>query len=97
MYRAPDTTPRCPSCGGASLTPETKFDPSEGFSYVHFGQPTTRSSFLGGEQQTLEVARYPLERARVCLDCGEVRLSFSKRRLAQLRSDLPGLVALAEE
>jgi len=98
MYRAPDTTPRCVACGGQSLTPETKFDPSEGWAYVHFAEHGTRSPlFGGGDRPTLTPVRFAIDRARVCLDCGHVKLSMSSKTVAKLRADLANLQAFPEE
>jgi len=82
MYRAPDQTPRCASCGGTSLTPATKFDPSDGFAYVWFRDRRVTPTVLGGDG-TQHLA---IDRARVCLDCGHVMLGFSDSRLAELRA-----------
>lgn len=82
MYRTTDAPQRCPVCGGSSTTPPTEFDPSEGYSRVHFlrTDTRTRSGFI-------------VDRASVCLDCGHIALSFSPKRLGELRSELPRLAA----
>jgi hypothetical protein len=82
MYRAPDHTPRCSSCSGASLTPLTKFDTSDGFANLYFRDQSVMPSVFGGDgSRTLSI-----DRARVCLDCGQVMLAFSEKRLTELRN-----------
>jgi hypothetical protein len=89
MYRVPDKSPRCLACGNTNLTPETKFDPSEGNAYIHFFDPTAEPGFFDHSDATFAV-----NRARVCLDCGYVMLSLGRERLAQLRAAIGRLRAV---
>jgi hypothetical protein len=80
------------ACGNTNLTPETKFDPSEGNANIHFVDPTLDPrdrGFFDDGQWTFAV-----NRARVCLDCGYVMLSLSRERLAQLRAAIGRLRAV---
>jgi hypothetical protein len=72
-------------CGGTATTPLTSFDPSEGYSYVHFAR-------TDGQTHT----RFALDRVSVCLDCGHAALAFGAKRLAQIRSMLPVLAPVPE-
>jgi len=85
MYRDPGATPpRCPLCGGTSLTPETKLDPSEGYLNVHYEVAGGEPGLLG----SAPVERFAVDRARICLDCGHVVTGMSARTLAMLRARL---------
>lgn len=91
MYRAPEAPPpRCPSCGSASLSPETRLDPSEGYLRVHFHVAGGPPGLLGGPTESFVV-----DRARVCLGCGHVMTGLSARTLAQLRARLGQLAPMA--
>ena len=90
MYRSPDATPRCTACGNSQLTPETKFDTSEGLANVYFRHRDAKPDFFG----SVESATFAVDRARVCLDCGHVMLSFCEAKLAALREAMPQLVPL---
>ena len=90
MYRSPDATPRCTACGNSQLTPETKFDTSEGFANLFFHYRDATPGFFGGVESRI----FALDRARVCLDCGHVMLSLSARKLAALREAMPALAAV---
>jgi hypothetical protein len=89
MYRVPDTSPRCVACGNTNLTPETRFDPSEGNANIHFFDPKAKQGFLDDGHPTFAV-----NRARVCLDCGHVMLSLGGTRLEQLRAAIDRLRAV---
>lgn len=86
-YRTPEKTPLCASCGGGSLTPATKFDTSEGYPNVYFRNTKVQPSFFGGSDRQW----YPVDRARICLDCGHVMLFFSAERLGMLRAETGSL------
>jgi hypothetical protein len=92
-YRSPDQTPLCCSCGSASLTPSTKFDTSEGFAQLYFHDPTIEPSFFGGGG----MRTFSIDRARVCLDCGHIMLSFGKKKLEELRDEIASLKPVATE
>jgi hypothetical protein len=79
------------ACGNSNLTPETKFDPSEGNAYIHFRDPTAdpTRTFFDDDQP-----KFAVNRARVCLDCGHVMLSLGRERLAQLRAVIGRLRAV---
>ena len=88
MYRAPDSAPRCPSCGGTELAPATRF-------YArgqHDCTPTVvfevrgEQGFLGPPHEYFHA-----DRARVCLACGHLMLGMSPEQLAKLRSRGPWL------
>ncbi len=91
MYRAPDTAPRCIACNGASLTPWTRFDPTDGYAAVHFAIPNARGGFFSGGS----TRRFNVDVARVCLSCGHVHLGMSDAVLARLRAEAPTLAPLA--
>jgi hypothetical protein len=78
-------------CGNTSLTPETKFDPSEGNAVIHFGDASVAQAFMSDPYR-----RFPVNRARVCLDCGHVALALGPRKLAALRAALAALRPLPE-
>lgn len=92
-YSSPDQTPLCCSCGSASLTPSTKFDTSEGLAQVYFQDPTVEPSFFGGGG----TRTFSIDRARVCLDCGHIMLSFGKKKLEELRDAMASLKPIAAE
>ena len=88
MYRSPDTTPRCVACGNSNLTPETKFDTSEGYANLYF----KRRDVVAGFFSTSDTQTLAIDRARACLDCGYVMLFLGEGKLEWLRKELPGLV-----
>jgi hypothetical protein len=78
------------ACGNANLTAETKFDPSEGNANIHFFDPKATGLF------DYSVVTFTVNRARVCLDCGHVMLSFGPARLAELRAAIGRLQGMQE-
>lgn len=92
-YRSPAQTTRCCSCGSALLTPSTKFDTIDGRPQIYFHDPTIEPSFWVGDG----TRTFSVDRARVCLDCGHIMLSFSKEKLEELRGAIASLKPLAAE
>lgn len=94
MYRAPDAEPRCLACSATTLTPWTRFDPTDGYAAIHFGIPVPNAprGWLDGPSPT---RRFNVDVARVCLTCGYVQLGLSAAALARLRAEAPGLTPLA--
>ncbi len=88
MYRAPDTTPRCPLCGATDLTPVTRFDHSADGSPVMIFTPRGAQPGFLGVRPTIQ---FPVDRACACLSCGHVMLGFSPEQLADLRAKLGSL------
>ena len=86
MYRAPDVTPRCVSCGDTQLTPATWFTVSEGFAHVYFENRSAKPGLLGQPRESFHV-----NRARVCLACGHVMLGLAPDDLELLRKKLATL------
>jgi hypothetical protein len=86
MNRAPDTKPRCNACESTNVTVSTKFDPSEGWSYLHFRDTAAAPGLFSTDDVTIAI-----DRARVCLDCGNVMLSLGAGKLAALRARLSKL------
>jgi hypothetical protein len=79
MYRTSDAKPRCLACGNEHLTEPTAFDVTgEGSPVVIFDNPTTLFGLFN--------ARYRVNRARVCLDCGHVMLAIAGEELENLRA-----------
>jgi len=78
VYRTPDPTPHCVSCGSASVTPPTTF-----------GADAPVSVFFASREGHNE--RFHVDRARVCLDCGYVMPAVSPETLTLMRVLLPAL------
>jgi hypothetical protein len=91
MYRTQADAPRCPACQGTALTPTTKFDPGEGRSSVYFDYTKKGGLF------DLDGVHFVCDRARVCLECGHVALSMSKKRLEGLKEELAKLTPVPED
>ena len=87
VHRTSHRGRECPSCHSSELAEETKFDPSEGFAYVHYRDPSDTGIFAAP-------LRFAIDRARVCLACGHVSLSFGEARLAELRAKIGKLVPI---
>jgi hypothetical protein len=90
MYREPDRTPHCVSCGGAHVTPPTRFDLTEGAACVQYLIVGTTGVFGGTPEP------YRVTRARVCLDCGHVMHGLDTRELERLRTRLQNLAPAPE-
>ncbi len=91
MYRTADETPRCPCCHSLELSELTKFDPSEGFSRVHFALKEPGEGFFAER-----AARYTLDRARICLSCGHAMLFVSEKQRADLAGRIGQLAPVHE-
>jgi hypothetical protein len=91
MYRTPDETPRCACCHSLQLTEPTKFDPSEGYSVVHFRQrQASAGRFAGAEVQ------FAVTRARICIACGHVMWFLDQRRRTELVERIESLAPIPE-
>ncbi len=82
MYREPDATPRCVSCGATQITPPTLFKNTEGLPCVYFLE---RGKKAGWSIDTNSKS-FSVNRARVCLACGHVMLALSPHELEDLRA-----------
>ncbi|HEU4413023.1 MAG TPA: hypothetical protein VFS43_47715 [Polyangiaceae bacterium] len=90
-YRITDRPPHCSACGSSALTPPTKFDASEGPPAVCFQAKKAERSLFGGPT----MHAFVVDRARVCLDCGHVMLSFGRERLDEMRGMMASLKPIA--
>lgn len=89
MYRADSKVLTCTVCTSPHVTPETKFDPSEGFAKVHFNLKTPAPGFFSESWMSLKV-----DRARLCLACGHVMYFLSPRARQELERRMPELEAI---
>jgi hypothetical protein len=90
MYRDESKPPTCLACASTQVTPETKFDPTEGFARIHFdvARPKGRRLFAATQES------FTVDRARVCLACGYVMYSLSPRTRQELERRMAELVAI---
>ena len=79
------TTVRCASCGSTNTT-ATRLYAASGTFTVDFEK---RDAKRGHES-------FPIDRVRVCFDCGHVMLALSQARLALLRGAVDRLAPIGE-
>jgi len=92
MYREADDSPRCTACGKSNVTPPTRFVLDQGVTAgLVFAIRNPEKGWLAKTARAFDV-----DRARVCLDCGHVMLALGPKRLEELRSEVAGLLPMAE-
>jgi hypothetical protein len=89
MYRTPAPPLECSACRSSALTPLTKLDPSEGWLNVLFWPQQS-----GRDTRTTH--KVTVDRARVCLDCGNVMPAVNAQDLAELREAFGRLKPIPE-
>ena len=87
MYRAPESSLRCPMCGMANVLPPTRMKVSGNealeLELAVFENPDDRF--------VLEVRRYPVTHGRLCLDCGHVAVAVPEATRNQILAALSHL------
>ncbi len=89
MYRNESKPATCTACGSPQVTPETKFDPTEGFARVHFEIAKPKAGLFAATHESFTV-----DRARACLACGHVMYFLSPRTRHELERRMAELVAI---
>ena len=89
MYRTSAPLVECSACRSNALTPLTKLDPTEGWLHVLFWPQGSGRNVNGTHKVTVD-------RARVCLDCGNVMPAVGAQTLAELRDAFGRLKPIPE-